>query len=90
MRGPASRAPVLLRPVTRFAHHDRTMLDRLTEVLRLVGRGHCDAGILTATNGQADDVNAVSGLQASRLSRYRPASSAMLSTFRLCRHGTDT
>lgn len=32
------------------------MLDRLTEVLRLVGTGHGDIGILTATNRQANDV----------------------------------
>ncbi|PZF39637.1 nuclease [Curtobacterium sp. MCLR17_051] len=38
------------------ADHDRAMLDRLTEVLRLVGTGHGDVGILTATNRQADDV----------------------------------
>ncbi|WIB34178.1 UvrD-helicase domain-containing protein [Curtobacterium sp. MCSS17_005] len=38
------------------ADHDRAMLDRLTEVLRLVGTGHGDVGILTATNRQANDV----------------------------------
>ncbi|MBA8989915.1 hypothetical protein FHW23_001161 [Curtobacterium pusillum] len=41
------------------AEHDRVMLLRLSEVLRLIGTGHGDVGILTATNRQADDVRAV-------------------------------
>ncbi|GAA3339126.1 hypothetical protein GCM10017714_13350 [Curtobacterium pusillum] len=41
------------------AEHDRVMLARLSEVLRLIGTGHGDVGILTATNRQADDVRAV-------------------------------
>ncbi|WFR65838.1 AAA family ATPase [Curtobacterium flaccumfaciens] len=41
------------------AEHDRSMIDRLGEVLRLIGTGHGDVGILAATNRQADDVRAV-------------------------------
>ncbi len=41
---------------TSRADHDRAMLDRLTKVIRLVGTGHGDIGILTATNRQANDV----------------------------------
>ncbi|MBT1623516.1 AAA family ATPase [Curtobacterium flaccumfaciens pv. oortii] len=53
-------APTMTRFASR-AEHDRAMLDRLTEVLRLVGTGHGDVGILTATNRQADDVVEVLG-----------------------------
>ncbi|MCA5924862.1 nuclease-related domain-containing DEAD/DEAH box helicase [Curtobacterium oceanosedimentum] len=48
-------APTMTRLTSR-ADHDRAMLDRLAEVLRLVGTGHGDVGILTATNRQANDV----------------------------------
>jgi superfamily I DNA/RNA helicase len=48
-------APTMTRFASR-AEHDRAMLDRLAEVLRLVGTGRGDVGILTATNRQADDV----------------------------------
>ncbi|OII16920.1 nuclease [Curtobacterium sp. MCBA15_016] len=41
------------------AEHDRSMIARLSEVLRLIGMGHGDVGILTATNRQADDVRGV-------------------------------
>ncbi|MFJ2980737.1 UvrD-helicase domain-containing protein [Curtobacterium sp. NPDC087082] len=41
------------------AEHDRVMLQRLTDVLRLIGTGHGDVGILTATKRQADDVRGV-------------------------------
>ncbi|MGG7308267.1 UvrD-helicase domain-containing protein [Curtobacterium sp. AB451] len=41
------------------AEHDRSMIERLSEVLRLIGTGHGDIGILTATNRQADDVRGV-------------------------------
>ncbi|MCT9620874.1 nuclease-related domain-containing DEAD/DEAH box helicase [Curtobacterium sp. C2H10] len=41
------------------AEHDRSMIARLSEVLRLIGTGHGDVGILTATNRQADDVRGV-------------------------------
>lgn len=37
--------------------HDRAMLARLTEVLRLVGTERGDVGILTATNAQATQVH---------------------------------
>jgi hypothetical protein len=53
-------APTMTRFASR-ADHDRAMLDRLTEVLRLVGTGHGDVGILTATNRQANDVMEVLG-----------------------------
>lgn len=46
----------------RFAsrsEHDRSMVARLSEVLRLIGTGHGDVGILTATKRQADDVRGV-------------------------------
>jgi len=43
---------------TSRAEHDRVMLQRLAEVLRLIGTGLGDVGILTATNRQADDVHA--------------------------------
>ncbi|MDR6572468.1 hypothetical protein J2X60_001108 [Curtobacterium sp. 320] len=39
--------------------HDRSMIARLSEVLRLIGTGYGDVGILTATNRQADDVRGV-------------------------------
>jgi len=48
-------APTMTRFASR-AEHDRAMLDRLAEVLGLVGTGRGDVGILTATNRQADDV----------------------------------
>ncbi|WJY01963.1 3'-5' exonuclease [Curtobacterium sp. 458] len=41
------------------AEHDRSMVERLREVLRLIGTGHGDVGILTATKRQADDVRSV-------------------------------
>ncbi|WP_242091015.1 UvrD-helicase domain-containing protein [Curtobacterium sp. DN_7.5] len=41
------------------AEHDRSMVERLSEVLRLIGTGHGDVGILTATTWQADDVRSV-------------------------------
>lgn len=50
--------PVFHRFASR-ADHDRVMLERLAEVLRLIGTGHGDVGILTATNRQADDVQGV-------------------------------
>ncbi|WP_336697143.1 nuclease-related domain-containing DEAD/DEAH box helicase [Curtobacterium sp. USHLN213] len=46
----------------RFAsrtEHDHSMIERLSEVLRLIGTGHGDVGILTATKRQADDVRGV-------------------------------
>ncbi|MFJ6169512.1 UvrD-helicase domain-containing protein [Curtobacterium sp. NPDC092190] len=39
--------------------HDAALLARVEQVLRLVGTGHGDVGILTATNPQADKVRAV-------------------------------
>lgn len=39
--------------------HDAGLLARVEQVLRLVGTGHGDVGILTATNPQADKVRAV-------------------------------
>jgi superfamily I DNA/RNA helicase len=48
--------------VHRFANraaHDAALLARVDEVLRLVGTGRGDVGILTATNPQADKVAAV-------------------------------
>ncbi len=48
--------------VHRFADraaHDAALLARVDEVLRLVGTGRGDVGILTATNPQADKVTAV-------------------------------
>ncbi|MFJ3380303.1 UvrD-helicase domain-containing protein [Curtobacterium sp. NPDC090217] len=48
--------------VRRFADraaHDAALLARVEEVLRLVGTGRGDVGILTATNPQADKVMAV-------------------------------
>ncbi|WIB61436.1 3'-5' exonuclease [Curtobacterium sp. MCLR17_007] len=39
--------------------HDAALLARVEEVLRLVGTGRGDVGILTATNPQADKVKAV-------------------------------
>ncbi|MFS0730049.1 3'-5' exonuclease [Curtobacterium sp. 1P10AnD] len=41
------------------AEHDRSMLAQLSEVLRLIGTGYGDVGILTSTNRQADDVRSV-------------------------------
>ena len=41
------------------AEHDRSMIARLSEVLRLIGTGHGDVGILAATNRQADDIRGV-------------------------------
>ncbi|WP_416394491.1 MULTISPECIES: UvrD-helicase domain-containing protein [unclassified Curtobacterium] len=41
------------------AEHDRSMVERLSEVLRLIGTRHGDVGILTATNRHADDVRSV-------------------------------
>ncbi len=35
------------------------MVERLREVLHLIGTGHGDVGILTATNRQADDVRGI-------------------------------
>ncbi|MDR6171148.1 UvrD-helicase domain-containing protein [Curtobacterium sp. SORGH_AS_0776] len=51
-------APAFHRFASR-AEHDRSMVARLSEVLRLIGTGHGDVGILTATKRQADDVRGV-------------------------------
>ncbi|MFJ4220795.1 3'-5' exonuclease [Curtobacterium luteum] len=51
-------APAFYRFSSR-AEHDRSMIARLREVLRLIGTGYGDVGILTATNRQADDVRSV-------------------------------
>ncbi|MFJ7286692.1 UvrD-helicase domain-containing protein [Curtobacterium sp. NPDC098951] len=44
---------------TSRADHDAALLARVEEVLRLIGTGRGDIGILTATNPQADKVRAV-------------------------------
>ena len=51
-------APAFHRFASR-AEHDRSMVARLSEVLRLIGTGHGDVGILTATKRQADDVRGI-------------------------------
>ncbi|WP_434770534.1 hypothetical protein [Curtobacterium flaccumfaciens] len=70
-------APTMTRFTSR-AGHDLVMLDRLTEVLRLVGTGHGDVGILTATNRQADDVMGAlgsAGIPSVSLQKYSGRSS---------------
>ncbi|PZE88908.1 nuclease [Curtobacterium sp. MCBD17_008] len=46
---------------TNRADHDSALLARVEQVLRLVGTGRGDVGILTATNPQADKVRALLG-----------------------------
>jgi superfamily I DNA/RNA helicase len=54
-----SGPPPAFHRFTSRADHDRMMLERLAEVLRLIGTGYGDVGILMATNRQADDVQGV-------------------------------
>jgi len=67
--------------VHRFADraaHDAALLARVDEVLRLVGTGRGDVGILTATNPQADKVTAVldaAGVPSVSLKHYAGKSS---------------
>ncbi|WP_420364271.1 UvrD-helicase domain-containing protein [Curtobacterium sp. L3-7] len=67
--------------VRRFADraaHDAALLARVEEVLRLVGTGRGDVGILTATNPQADKVMAVldaAGVPSVSLKHYTGKSS---------------
>lgn len=53
-------APSVRRFASR-AEHDREMLSRLSEVLRLVGTERGDVGILTTTKRQADDIEETLG-----------------------------
>ncbi|ROS72168.1 nuclease-like protein [Curtobacterium sp. PhB130] len=65
--------PIIHRART-TADHDAAMLARVAEVLRLVGVGHGDVGILTATNWQADKVAAAletAGVPVVSLKHYR-------------------
>ncbi|WP_267424860.1 MULTISPECIES: nuclease-related domain-containing DEAD/DEAH box helicase [unclassified Curtobacterium] len=70
--------------VHRFADragHDAALLARVDEVLRLVGTGHGDIGILTATNPQADKVTAVldaAGVPSVSLKNYAGKSTDMV------------
>jgi superfamily I DNA/RNA helicase len=70
--------------VHRFADraaHDAALLARVDEVLRLVGTGRGDVGILTATNPQADKVAAVlnaAGVPTVSLKHYAGKSSDMV------------
>jgi hypothetical protein len=70
--------------VHRFADraaHDAALLARVDEVLRLVGTGRGDVGILTATNPQADKVTAVldaAGVPSVSLKHYAGTSSDLV------------
>jgi superfamily I DNA/RNA helicase len=66
---------------TRRDEHDAAMLVRVEEVLRLVGTGRGDVGILTATNPQADKVMALladAGVPTVSLKDYAGKSSDMI------------
>lgn len=61
--------------------HDAALLARVEEVLRLVGTGRGDVGILTATNPQADKVMALladAGVPTVSLKNYAGKSSDMI------------
>jgi len=63
------------------AEHDDALLARVEEVLRLVGTGRGDVGILTATNPQADKVMALladAGVPTVSLKNYAGKSSDMI------------
>ncbi len=63
------------------AEHDAALLARVEEVLRLVGTGRGDVGILTATNPQADKVMALladAGVPTVSLKNYAGKSSDMI------------
>ncbi|MCS6524235.1 3'-5' exonuclease [Curtobacterium citreum] len=58
---------------TSAGDHDAAMVARIRQVLRLVGTGHGDVGVLTATNQHADEVSAAlraAGLPVVSLQRY--------------------
>ena len=63
------------------AEHDDALLARVEEVLRLVGTGRGDVGVLTATNPQADKVMALladAGVPTVSLKNYAGKSSDMV------------
>lgn len=68
-----SGPPPAFHRFTSRADQDRVMLERLAEVLLLIGTGHGDVRILTATNRQADDVQGVlrdAGIPVNMLDEY--------------------
>ncbi len=58
---------------TSSGDHDAAMVARIRQVLHLVGTGHGDVGVLTATNQQADEVTVAlraAGIPVVSLQRY--------------------